>query len=125
MSRLLLSIDEARAHAPLPVTSPSEPRAASRFLRPVVTALAILVVAAAPCAHAQTATSTTESGTIVTARVAGSAGIGTPVAVNAPLTATAATTQGGAAMDDMTLGARQPKADPTSELTTFHPLTDF
>lgn len=92
--------------------------AASRRLRQLGAALAILVATAMPHAHAQTASSTAETANVETARVTGPA-------ATASMTASAATAPGIAKTDNMALGVMAPKSDPSNETTPFHPLTDF
>jgi microcystin-dependent protein len=117
----LSTFGETRAIPPGRVLASSGPsaRAASRRLRRVGAALAILVATAMPHAHAQSASSTSAAANVETARVSGT------VAASASMTASAATAPGIAKTDNLAIGVAPSKSDPSNEPTPFHPLTDF
>jgi Na+/glutamate symporter len=117
----LSTIGETPAIPAVPVLASSglSARAASRRLRRIGAALAILVATAMPYAHAQSASSTSEAANVETAPVTGT------VAANASLTASTATAPGIAKTDNLAIGVTQPKSEPSNEPMPFHPLTDF
>lgn len=116
-------LDSLGSKALRAVISPPKAHASSRFLRRVSTALAILVAAAVPCAHAQTRSSAVETGNIETLLVTGAAA--DHADANASMKATSTIATGTARTDDKAVSVGQPGSDPSHELPPFHPLTDF